>query len=91
MITSIYFEDDPVLIQSAIDLIKNTIFNYWQVKPLIKINVENSYDDNTCVTIEYFNEYVAWGVSVTQSHEAAGIVSGFIHGYIAGASRNGVA
>jgi hypothetical protein len=91
MITAIYFEDDPVLIQSAIDLVKDAVFDCWRVKPLVEINVENCYDDNTCVTIEYFNEYVSWNISVAQSHEAVGIVSAFIHGYIAGASRSGVA
>jgi hypothetical protein len=91
MITSIYFEDDPVLIQSAIDLVKDAVFDCWRVKPLVEISVENSYDDNTCVTIYYFNESVTRNISVTQSHEAVKIASAFIHGYIAGASRNGVA
>jgi predicted DNA-binding protein with PD1-like motif len=91
MITSIYFEDDQVLIQSAIDLVKDVAFVCWRVKPSIEIKEISLHGSLTEVAIDYFNDSVSSDVSATQSHEAVEIVSAFIHGYIAGANRNGAA
>ena len=85
MKTSIHFDEDSSLIQSAIDdLLSEDLFSYWRLKPSIEIKEISCHGSLTEVVIDYFNDSVSSDVSATQSHEAVEMVSAFICGYIAG-------
>jgi hypothetical protein len=82
----IYFdEEDKDLVQSAIDLLADNVFDQWTIKPSFEIEEDPLYHDNeTCVKIEYINSSMPSEQYWHIFNLASDLTYAFINGYIQG-------
>ncbi len=83
MVIRMYFEEDKDLVQRAIDLLIDSVFGHWKIKPSIEIDEKSSYDEEVCVKVDIIDPNRSIDYN-NQLDSACNITNAFIIGYVEG-------